>query len=72
GQGLDTLLRRVCEPLPQNRRAVRLLLPYALSSYGARFRAEGRVDKEDFREDGVYYEAVLPVGILEEVEAYLL
>ena len=72
GQGLDTLLRRVCETLPQNRRAVRLLLPYALSSYGARFRAEGRVDKEDFREDGVYYEAVLPVGILEEVEAYLL
>ena len=72
GQGLEELLRRVCEALPKNRRPARLLLPYALSHYGARFRAEGRVDAEEFREDGIYYEAVLPVGLLEELEGYLL
>ena len=72
GQGLDDLLRRVSEALPKNRRAVCLLLPYALSHYGAKFRAEGRVDCEDFREDGIYYEAVLPVGMIEELEGYVL
>ena len=72
GQGLDELLQRVCEALPPNRRAARLLLPYALSHYGAKFRAEGRVDCEEFREDGIYYEAVLPVYLLEELEAHLL
>ena len=72
GQGLDMLLQRVSESLPQNRRAVRLLLPYHLSGYAAKFRAEGRVDCEEFREGGIYYEAVLPVGMLEALEAYLL
>jgi len=72
GQGLGALLQRICETLPKNRREVRLLLPYALSLYGAKFRAEGRVDREDFREDGIYYEAVLPVYLTEELEAYLL
>jgi len=72
GQGLEALLQRVCETLPQNRRFARLLLPYSLSGHGARFRAEGRVDREEFREDGVYYEAVLPIVLLEELEAYLL
>ncbi|MCL2495178.1 MAG: GTPase HflX [Oscillospiraceae bacterium] len=72
GQGLEDLLQRVSEALPKNRGEARLLLPYALSQYGATFRAEGRVDIEDFREDGIYYEAVLPVYLLEELEAYLL
>jgi len=72
GQGLDELLRRVGEALPQNRRPARLLLPYSLSGVGARFRAEGRVDREEFRQEGVYYEAVLPLYLLEELEAYLL
>ena len=72
GQGLDELLQRVCEALPKNRREVRLRLPYSLSHYGAKFRAEGRVDSEVFREDGIYFEAVLPVYLIEELEEYLL
>ena len=72
GQGLDALLQRVCETLPQNRRFARLMLPYSLSGYGAKFRAEGRVDCEEFREDGAYYEAVLPVYLLEELGRYVV
>ena len=72
GQGLDDLLRHVCEALPKNRRAARLLLPYRLSSYGAKLRAEGRVDCEEFRADGIYYEVVAPVELLEELGAYIL
>ena len=72
GEGLDALLQAVCDALPQDRRPARLLLPYALSGYGARFREEGRVDREEFREDGVYYEAVLPVYLIEELGEYIL
>ena len=72
GQNLDMLLAEISNLLPKNRRAVKLLLPYALSGCGAKLRAEGRVDAEEFREDGIYYEAVAPVHLLEELGAYEL
>jgi len=70
GQNLHELLVEASKMLPQNRRRVKLLLPYALSGYGAKLRAEGRVDAEEFREDGVYYEAMAPVSLLEELGRY--
>ena len=70
GQNLDALLLEISRMLPQNRRAVKLLLPYALSGYAAKMRAEGRVDAEEFREDGIYYEALLPVQMLKELGQY--
>ena len=72
GQGLDELLEAIANALPQSRRAVKLLLPYSMSNWGAKLRAEGSVDVEEFREDGIYYEAVLPVAMLEELGEFLL
>jgi GTP-binding protein HflX len=69
GEGLVGLLRAIAKALPKNRTNACLLLPYTLSAFGARFHAEGRVTAEDFRENGVYYEAVLPVALLEECVA---
>jgi GTP-binding protein HflX len=71
GEGLEALLTGISELLPPNRRAAKLLLPYSLSGVGARMRQEGRVDAEEFRENGIYYEAVLPVGLLEELGKYI-
>ena len=65
GQGLDELLQAVAEALPQNRKAVTLLLPYSMSHWTAKLREHGRVDVEEFREDGVYVEGVVPVEMLE-------
>jgi len=70
GSNLDELLLEISRMLPQNRRLVKLLLPYALSGYAAKMREEGRVDAEEFREDGIYYEALLPVRMLEELGQY--
>ena len=72
GDGLDELLEAIARELPQNRKAVKLLLPYSMSAWGAKLRAEGRVDAEEFREDGVYYEAVVPIAMLEELGAWVL
>jgi len=72
GQNLDVLLLEISKLLPKNRKAVKLLLPYSLSGYGAKMRAEGRVDLEEFRADGIYCEAVLPLRMLEELGKYEL
>lgn len=72
GQGLDALLETVARMLPQSRRAVKLLLPYAQTAWGARLRGEGRVDTEEFREDGIYYEAVVPVELLRELGDWVI
>ena len=72
GQGLDELLEEIARALPQNRKSVKLLLPYSMSAWGAKLREHGRVDAEDFREDGVYYEAVVPVATLEELREFVL
>ncbi len=72
GEGLEALLERIALELPPQRKQVQLLLPYSLSGLGARFREEGRVLAEEFREDGIYYEAVLPFRLADEVAAYLL
>jgi len=70
GENLDALLLETSKMLPQNRRHVKLLLPYALSGYGAKLRGEGRVTAEEFREDGIYYEAMVPASMLEELGKY--
>jgi GTP-binding protein HflX len=72
GQGLDALLERTAAMLPPSRREMRLLLPYAMAGFGTRLRAEGRVDKEEFREEGVYYEAAVPPRLAEELRAYII
>jgi len=72
GEGLDELLEAIARALPQNRKAVKLLLPYSMSGWGAKLRAEGSVDIEEFREDGMYYEAVVPIAMLEALGEWLL
>jgi len=72
GQGLDELLQAVAEALPQNRKAVTLLLPYSMAHWSARLREHGRVDVEEFREDGVYIEGVAPVEMLADLGDYVL
>jgi GTP-binding protein HflX len=70
GAGLSELLERIAAELPLQRKQVRLLLPYAMAGCGARFREEGRVLAEEFRADGIYYEAVLPLRLAEEMGQY--
>ena len=70
--GLDTLLETVCTLLENTRRKVRLLLPYSDGATSSKIRKEGAVIAEEYREDGLYMEAVLDGRFLNNVKNYIL
>ncbi|MDR2646649.1 MAG: GTPase HflX [Oscillospiraceae bacterium] len=72
GDGLDDLLKKIAALLSPNRAKVQLLLPYAAQHAAVRFREEGTVITEDFREDGIFYEVVLPIWQIEPLRAFLI
>ncbi|MCL2105472.1 MAG: GTPase HflX [Oscillospiraceae bacterium] len=71
-RGLEELLVKISALLPPGRRRVSLLLPYALSGQSARIRAEGALELEEFRMNGLYIEAVLPFRMIEELGEYVI
>ena len=72
GEGLDRLLDAIVRELPQTRRQVRLLLPYAEAAAAARFRTESKVLAEDYTPDGVLLEVIAEIRLLDEYKQYLL
>ncbi|MCL2446259.1 MAG: GTPase HflX [Oscillospiraceae bacterium] len=72
GEGLEDLLHAIAAALPQNRKAAKLLLPYSMSHWSAKLREHGRVDVEEFRENGVYIEGVVPVDMLGDLGEYVM
>ncbi len=71
-QGLDKLLENMCRMLENTRRQVKLLLPYAEGAVASKIRKEGAVLREEYREDGLFIEAVLDGRFLNNVKNYLL
>ncbi|MBO5935627.1 MAG: GTPase HflX [Clostridia bacterium] len=70
--GLDILLETMCTLLENTRRKVRLLLPYSDGATSSKIRKEGAVITEEYREDGLYMEAVLDGRFLNNVKNYIL
>lgn len=70
--GFDNLLEKICSSLENTRRKVRLLLPYSDGSTASVIRKEGAVTKEEYREDGLYMEAVLDGAFLNTIKNYIL
>ena len=71
-QGLDKLLENMCRMLENTRRQVKLILPYAEGAVASKIRKEGAVLREEYREDGLFIEAVLDGRFLNNVKNYLL
>ena len=70
--GLDKLLETMCRMLENTRRQVKLLLPYAEGAAASKIRKEGAVLKEEYREDGLFIEAILDGRFLNTVKNYIL
>lgn len=70
--GLDNLLEKMCHLLENTRRKVRLLLPYADGATSSKIRKEGAVITEEYRDDGLYMEAVLDGRFLNNIKNYIL
>lgn len=70
--GLDNLTEKICSMLENTRRKVRLLLPYSDGALASRIRNEGAVIKEEYRDDGLYMEAVLDGIFLNNLRSFIL
>ena len=70
--GFDNLLEKICSSLENTRRKVKLLLPYSDGSTSSVIRKNGAVAKEEYREDGLYMEAVLDGTFLNTIKNYIL
>ena len=70
--GFDNLLNKICSSLENTRRKVCILLPYADGATASVIRKEGAVLCEEYREDGIYIEAVLDGKFLNTIEKYIL
>jgi len=69
GVGLQDLLRVIGARLPDPWMRVRLHVPYREAKLLARLRAEGRVLREDYQNDGVVLEAEVPGALAVELRA---
>ena len=71
-QGLDNLMNKMCSMLENTRRKVRLLIPYSDGGTASKIRKEGALINEEYREDGLFMEAVLDGIFLNHVKDYIL
>ena len=71
-QGLDNLMNKMCSMLENTRRKVRLLIPYSDGGTASKIRKEGALINEEYREDGLFMEAVLDGIFLNNVKDYIL
>ena len=72
GFGLDNLLKGICSQLDNTRRKAKLLIPYTDGAAAARVRIEGAVLKEEYRDDGLFMEAVLDGSFLNQIKEYVI
>ncbi len=70
--GLDKLLETMCRMLENTRRQVKLLLPYSEGATASKIRKEGAVIREEYRDDGLFIEAVLDGRFLNNIKNYIL
>ena len=72
GEGLDKLLEAIVNELPKTRRTVELLIPYTAGDVAAKFRNDGVVFEEDFRENGVYMKLIADIYMIDRYSEYLI
>ena len=70
--GFDNLLEKMCQLLENTRRKVDLLIPYEDGAMASKIRKEGAIISEEYREDGLYMEAVLDGRFLNNIKNYIL
>jgi GTP-binding protein HflX len=71
GQGLPALLQKLDEMLADRVRRVKVLLPYNQLALADVLRTHGTVLAEEYRDDGVYYEASVEAPRAHLFEPYL-
>ena len=72
GVGIDALLECIAENLPQTRKRVLLLIPFDKGSLAAKIRNRSRVLREEYRNEGLFMDAVIDVADMPFVIEYIV
>ena len=72
GQGIDNLLRLIEQELPVQKRKLTFLFPYQKGELLPLLYQKGAVIKEEYREDGIFAEAVVDASLYQTVKQYVL
>ena len=69
-KGLDDLLEAIAKALPPTRAKVKMLIPYSDGAAGAVMRKDGVISFEEYRADGLYFELVADVTMIDRYKDY--
>ena len=72
GLGLDTLLQKIAQNLPETHRRLQLLLPYDKAGLAAEIRQEGQILREDYRPQGLFVDALVDLKLCYKVQDYVV
>ncbi len=68
--GLDKLLDAVEKALPPTRAKAKMLIPYSDGAAAAVLRKDGIINFEEYRADGLYFELIADVAMIDRYQKY--
>ena len=71
GYGIDKLLQKITDALPETHRRMKLLIPYGETSLVNAIRAEGKVFSEEYTADGTLLDALVDKKLIKKAEQFL-
>lgn len=72
GIGIDSLLECIAENMPQTKKRVLLLIPFSEGRLANEIRTSSRILKEEYRDSGVFLDAVVDVNIMYKILDYIV
>ena len=72
GIGIDSLLECIAENMPQTKKRVLLLIPFSEGRLANEIRTSSRILKEEYRDSGVFFDAVVDVNIMYKILDYIV
>ncbi|NLT09162.1 MAG: GTPase HflX [Ruminococcus sp.] len=69
--GIDRLLERITQLLPETARRMQLMVPYDKTALISRIREEGKVFSEEYTAEGTQIDALVDIKLVKEAEKYL-
>lgn len=66
GEGIESLIKGICDTLKDIQKLVKLLIPYSESALAAKIRRIGQIVSEEYLEEGILLEAYIPRWLSEE------
>ena len=71
GDGIDSLLTAIENALPKDRKRVKILLPFDKMKLSSIVR-DGTVHSEEYKENGVLYDATVNISDIKQLKDYII